>query len=1550
MVVPRALVLAVCRSLCKRVAVYAVVLAISLALMSISPALGILFLLLYSCRMIVRSSRVDFPLTRLTALLPGAMALASFGVQLFVFSGARDFDPAFPLLGFLAGLLPGWLLGRSHRVFRKNGQVYARRTYLYVAVWALTLLITQGGAILGFRAIAGYALAASGFSASILATLSAVLLGKRGRGKPAAPLAAISRASMSLLPALLPLLLILGLLPPAGAVVPVDSADDAAGLVLKSSDFDRPLRAKWSSWGEFLELHAARYGRQESGALQASADDFASLGYDMGSVAYFGNIEGDLYAGSKLVLVYNPAKWEWVTSVQYQVVYGILSAVATTVNRGLDLIREESTDPVRLHARKCGRHCVLFSFQCATFAFNDAGPWTALVTYDLSQRRRRMVGFDVYETYEYPDLETCFWQSGEEIGYRLIRTVDARLRDVDYAYASGMKPDAGPVAYLLGLVREMLLGTGKFSNAAVAAGLAIALVQLLAGAGMATAMSAAEAGAREHMGLMQVLDQSEAEPGDLEKPPPEAASRESAAATAPPLTDPDTQARLVVHDGVSDYGEGYEGGKRGQVWYDDRWMDREQAEELLRSRAEQNGARPAWVHPEYEREQLEWWRSNLEDEQMRLESYRRHRQGDPDFQERVKDMERTVDYYREKLQEQQERMRQWQIVPGEHRPVDSWDPFAFSESELKVRRWDEAWRKYEAMREGAEKREHRLYGDPGKWDQAMERIFKEDGEVDYQVLGKARAVFARAIGDDVDSMAPQERHWMVEGALQTKNDMIFRIGIGYLTGGVSEAVLEPFDQLERMEEYVRYHDKNGGKGSSLSSWFEAFSYGVRELAKDKFAVRELRMLATGEVILPDGTVRREKAGAFERALSLVSVGLKGKEWHSTVAKGKFWEMDAFNLRKAQVEDVSGPSGGAVRTRSVIPGGPDAPGRGGARGAELEASRPGVAAAAAAAAGPPEGPRIPPEMMPDYTAMQRALDAGDDAGATRHAGRMLLKNYDLFQLETRGGRMPEDVARRAVSAHHDIVSQGSAEGMRRAKNMGALLQDRVLTENGRITQQKVIKNVFAPGSALDEFRGKIPGDTDLTPNIDRRVAALLGVDAEDLQAKTAGHIQDGINDAARRILGDDIGNDYCRRTRIKLMEPGSPEEYHSYKAHSLTGGTIDSDGNIQRNSTTLGQQLWPGIRPEITDAINNSRTGQAMVAADEYFQVNKILREFDAIQNPTPAQKAEFARELAKHHLRTENGAAWKLDDIEADKLQFARPGAAADKLAGFQETLEKALLGDPAALDAAVRKNYGGAARDQYRVFYEDVRQSHRQAAQTRLDQGGKIFDAQADRLKQTGVRVREDTVIKPAAGAEDAGKFLDRMGVETDLRKYVPQNEPALKTVEAERAYQKLMQAQQPEGYGPPKSETKDQVLGRARAASAPGPGETPDGRLHQLIQGLREKDPVFRELDDRVNRALIDGQSRRIMDVSDDHRAKMQEENLWGPPESTKFQEELGRRVNIDPRLQDPTAVKYQEHRLHWEGVTPEQLDRWLEVRQKLRRGVPVEPWVPSPKPDPE
>jgi len=153
----------------------AIVIAISIAIMSVNQTAGIILMMLYSSFMIVKSSGKEMPLNTFTALLPGLMSLVVFLIMLGMI-GVHD--ETMPLIGIGLGIIPGWLMARAHKLYKKNGIVYAKRTFIYIIIWVLSLLFTQGSTLAGMRDITDFGFLLNGFSTAMMVVLSVMLIYK----------------------------------------------------------------------------------------------------------------------------------------------------------------------------------------------------------------------------------------------------------------------------------------------------------------------------------------------------------------------------------------------------------------------------------------------------------------------------------------------------------------------------------------------------------------------------------------------------------------------------------------------------------------------------------------------------------------------------------------------------------------------------------------------------------------------------------------------------------------------------------------------------------------------------------------------------------------------------------------------------------------------------------------------------------------------------------------------------------------------------------------------------------------------------------------------------------------------------------------------------------------------------------------------------------------------------------------------------------------------------------------------------------------------------
>jgi hypothetical protein len=177
----------------KSLALSGVVFIVGYALSLENRVAGTLFLAVYSTVMVVRSFRKPVPLSMLTAVLPGLMALFSFAVQ----ASVMDYgDPELPMIGLLAGIVPGIIMGLVHRIYVENGRIWAKKSFWYLVLWGISYLMVQGAALAGIREISGGALAVSGFTSASLVMLSIFLMGKYQKNKRRLSTATMSAAGI----------------------------------------------------------------------------------------------------------------------------------------------------------------------------------------------------------------------------------------------------------------------------------------------------------------------------------------------------------------------------------------------------------------------------------------------------------------------------------------------------------------------------------------------------------------------------------------------------------------------------------------------------------------------------------------------------------------------------------------------------------------------------------------------------------------------------------------------------------------------------------------------------------------------------------------------------------------------------------------------------------------------------------------------------------------------------------------------------------------------------------------------------------------------------------------------------------------------------------------------------------------------------------------------------------------------------------------------------------------------------------------------------------
>ena len=114
---------AVAKSMTRQLLKMGVALALSFALMQVSRELGVIVMMGCSSYMVVKSAKAEMLLGAFTALLPGIMSLLCF---LFMFGFIGVYRLYMPLAGIALGIIPGLLMARGHRVYEKNGRLFAQ--------------------------------------------------------------------------------------------------------------------------------------------------------------------------------------------------------------------------------------------------------------------------------------------------------------------------------------------------------------------------------------------------------------------------------------------------------------------------------------------------------------------------------------------------------------------------------------------------------------------------------------------------------------------------------------------------------------------------------------------------------------------------------------------------------------------------------------------------------------------------------------------------------------------------------------------------------------------------------------------------------------------------------------------------------------------------------------------------------------------------------------------------------------------------------------------------------------------------------------------------------------------------------------------------------------------------------------------------------------------------------------------------------------------------------------------------------------------------------
>lgn len=432
-------------ALVKWLVISAIAVVVSVAVMGISPILGVSLMLVFSGFMIVRTSRRDMPLNRVTALLPGAMALFCYVLQLAV---AGIDDPTGPLVGVVVGLPVGWLIGRSHRIYVKDRQVFAHRTSGTILLWVLTYLVSQGATLIGLRQIAAVALGLGGFSTVVVVVLSVMLFQRAARLAPRRG-APIGATASWLLLAGLAAALAAAPLPDVRARAAVTVGNALEGLTYIVQHMSAPLPQT-----------VGPSAKDISGTQGMTADSSAA------SVIFKGGQQTEVVENAfvSVMLAYAPA-----LEGRQQRIIG-------------EMLADTKCQAVSAPANALIAICEGSNFPENFFVTVLEGKWSAQVAVGLPggiNTNRAQVR-----------------QTAINVSVEVARL----MGDLVYGSGSGgivrpIVPVGTDFGDMVNRIVSVLTGGGHIPDEALAAGVAAAVAQLLAGIGMAVATAAAQAAA-----------------------------------------------------------------------------------------------------------------------------------------------------------------------------------------------------------------------------------------------------------------------------------------------------------------------------------------------------------------------------------------------------------------------------------------------------------------------------------------------------------------------------------------------------------------------------------------------------------------------------------------------------------------------------------------------------------------------------------------------------------------------------------------------------------------------------------------------------------------------------------------------------------------------------------------------------------------------------------------------------------------------------------------------------------------------------------------------
>ncbi len=585
------------KNIAKKLIVASIVIAISISIMTVNQAAGIILMMLYSSWMIIKSSRKEMPLNKFTALLPGIMSLATFFIMLGLISVREE---VMPLIGVGLGIIPGWLMARGHKVYKKNGVVYAKRTFLYIFIWVLSTLFTQGTTLIGFREITDFGFLLNGFSMALMVVLSLILFIKSTHSKNDTPNRNLSIASFFLA---LTIFLI---------IVPLKQ--------LKATDFSANNESELTHEIGNYVFTDALFSQFKSKMIDYSVDRI-SYGPGHYEVQLLGNVvgpDGVSHNGSRAgnaairnILI--PDTFEF-SLIDKSLLQGGLRGVAS-----LDVLVNKFQ---QFQSNGCNFSIDAFYQKISTssgkghMCYEYYGPVKQSIKLAWSDDRwivRHESTFDWSNNEQVRQQQRAISKSTFNVVISKLLSINSK----NYQPQPPHQPTPNPITNFeefLNAIEQLLHDFGFSDPDAAAAGAAVAFIMLLGGLGLNAAIIAAQETANSVMTAGLDNSSSERDPD------------------GPVLLDPDFGDPLIIHDGS------YEGGKPGQVWYEGQWMDKDEAAQQIGIRQQEidrdNRENEKYLD-DFQKQNDQEWEQKMADRDQRLQD--EHNIFDEDQQAWIKD-------------------------------------------------------------------------------------------------------------------------------------------------------------------------------------------------------------------------------------------------------------------------------------------------------------------------------------------------------------------------------------------------------------------------------------------------------------------------------------------------------------------------------------------------------------------------------------------------------------------------------------------------------------------------------------------------------------------------------------------------------------------------------------------------------------------------------------------------------------------------------------------------------------------------------------------------